>query len=89
MRVTNYQAVNLNGHDCSCCCDCCAVNATMDPTTPTVSLPMMNAGVQTLAPNVATNAAPPQSVYDRSATLGDLATLIGVLSALFYIFRGR
>lgn len=57
----------------------------MDPAVPAVSLPMMNAGVQTLAPN----AAPPQSVYDRSATLGDLATLIGVLSALFYIFRGR
>lgn len=85
MRVTNHRAVNLNGHDCSCCCDCCAVNATMDPAVPAVSLPMMNAGVQTLAPN----AAPPQSVYDRSATLGDLATLIGVLSALFYIFRGR
>ena len=74
MRVTNYQAVNLNGHDCACQCDCCAVNATMDP-----------AGVQTLVPA----ATPPQSVYDRSATLGDLATLIGVLSALFYIFRGR
>lgn len=85
MRVTNYQAVNLNGHDCSCQCDCCAVNATMDPAAPVVSLPMMNVGVQTLAPA----AAPPQSVYDRSATLGDLATLIGVLSALFYIFRVR
>ncbi len=85
MRVTNYRAVNLNGHDCACQCDCCAVNATMDPAAPVVSLPMMNAGVQTLAPA----AAPPQSVYDRSATLGDLATLIGVLSALFYIFRGR
>lgn len=88
MRVINHRAVNLNGHDCSCQCDCCSVNATMDPTAPTVSLPMMNAGVQTLAPNTAAIAAP-QSVYDRSATLGDLATLIGVLSALFYIFRGR
>lgn len=54
----------------------------MDPSAPTV---------QTLLPQPVLKTADVQtpSVYDRSATLGDLATLIGVLSALFYIFRGR
>lgn len=82
MRVVNYSHGNLNGHADACCCDCCSVNATMDPSAPTV---------QTLLPQPVLKTADVQtaSVYDRSATLGDLATLIGVLSALFYIFRGR
>lgn len=75
MIVSNLDLHGFGGHACECCCPQCSTLAPMDPSALTVPQPA----------NYAASIAP-AGLFDKSATLGDLATLMGVLSALFYLF---
>ncbi|MGV0999696.1 MAG: hypothetical protein ACOYBQ_10250 [Fluviibacter sp.] len=73
------------GDNCGCggACPRCGVMQTMDPSN------VSQYGPQFAPYHLTLGAAPTESAaVDRSATLGDLATLLGVLSAILYFTRG-
>lgn len=79
MIVSNLDLHGFGGHACECCCPQCSTLAPMDPSAQVTT--QASATPTTYAASIT-----PAGLFDKSATLGDLATLMGVLSALFYLF---